>query len=58
MLLRGRPLDAIPTDARERSSLAEMLGYDKGEASVFIDAWARVARHSREVMDQVFWGGS
>ncbi len=58
MLLRGRPLDAIPTDARERSALAEMLGYAKGEASLFIDAWTRVARRSRAVMDRVFWGAS
>ncbi|MFT3877116.1 MAG: bifunctional [glutamine synthetase] adenylyltransferase/[glutamine synthetase]-adenylyl-L-tyrosine phosphorylase [Propioniciclava sp.] len=56
MLLRGRPLDTIPTDARERSAVAEMLGYDKGETSMFIDAWTRAARRSREVMDRVFWG--
>ena len=56
MLLRGRPSDAIPTDARERSAVAELLGYDKGEASVFIDDWSRRARLAREVMDRVFWG--
>ena len=56
MLLRARPSDTIPTDGRERSSVAEMLGYARGEASLFIDGWTRAARHAREVMDRVFWG--
>lgn len=56
MLLRGRASDAIPTDARERSAVAELLGYAKGEASFFIDEWARRARQARAVMDRVFWG--
>ncbi|MDO5534702.1 MAG: bifunctional [glutamine synthetase] adenylyltransferase/[glutamine synthetase]-adenylyl-L-tyrosine phosphorylase [Propionibacteriaceae bacterium] len=56
MLLRGRASDAIPTDARERSAVAELLGYAKGEASLLIDDWSRLARLSREVMDRVFWG--
>lgn len=56
MLLRGRASDTIPTDARERSAVAQLLGYAPGEASLFIDDWSRVARRSREVMDRVFWG--
>ncbi|WP_282004523.1 bifunctional [glutamine synthetase] adenylyltransferase/[glutamine synthetase]-adenylyl-L-tyrosine phosphorylase [Propioniciclava sinopodophylli] len=56
MLLRGRASDAIPTDARERSAVAELLGYARGEASLLIDDWSRRARFSREVMDRVFWG--
>ena len=56
MLLRARASDAIPTDALERSAVAELLGYSKGEASLLIDDWSRVARLSRQVMDRVFWG--
>lgn len=56
MLLRGRAADTIPTDARERSAVAELLGYAKGEASFFIDDWTRRARRAREVMDRLFWG--
>ncbi len=56
MLLRGRATDTIPTDARERAAVAELLGYAKGEASFFIDDWARRARQARAVMDRVFWG--
>ncbi|WP_431977948.1 bifunctional [glutamine synthetase] adenylyltransferase/[glutamine synthetase]-adenylyl-L-tyrosine phosphorylase [Propioniciclava coleopterorum] len=56
MLLRGRAADSIPTDARERSAVAELLGYAKGEASFFIDDWTRRARRARAVMDRLFWG--
>ncbi|HHU40452.1 MAG TPA: bifunctional [glutamine synthetase] adenylyltransferase/[glutamine synthetase]-adenylyl-L-tyrosine phosphorylase [Propionibacterium sp.] len=56
MLLRGRASDTIPTDARERAAVARSLGYERGEASLFIDDWSRVARQSRAVMDRVFWG--
>ena len=56
MLLRGRASDTIPTDARERAAVAQLLGYSRGEASVFTDDWSRIARLSRDVMDRVFWG--
>ncbi|MFV0406900.1 MAG: bifunctional [glutamine synthetase] adenylyltransferase/[glutamine synthetase]-adenylyl-L-tyrosine phosphorylase [Propioniciclava sp.] len=56
MLLRGRASDALPTDAREIASLANLLGYPPGEASVFQDDWARAARRARDVMDRLFWG--
>ena len=56
MLLRGRGTDTVPTDARERAAVAELLGYAKGEASFFLDDWTRRARQARAVMDRVFWG--
>lgn len=56
MLLRGRASDAIPADAREIASLANLLGYPPGEASAFQEDWARAARRSRDVMDRIFWG--
>ena len=56
MLLRGRATDTVPTDARERAAVAELLGYAKGEASFFLDDWTRRARQARAVMDRVFWG--
>ena len=56
MLLRGRPSDTVPTDARELAAVAEMLGYTKGEGSLFLDDHAKAARRAREVMDRVFWG--
>lgn len=56
MLLRGRASDTIPTDPREASAVAELLGYDKGESSVFLDEYRRRTRRARLVMDHVFWG--
>ena len=56
MLLRGRASDTIPTDPREVSAVAELLGYDKGESSVFLDEYRRRTRRARLVMDHVFWG--
>jgi len=56
MLLRGRAFDTIPTDSREVSAVAELLGYAKGESSLFTDDWARRARRARQVMERVFWG--
>ncbi len=56
MLLRGRAFDTIPTGGRERSAVAELLGYAKGESSRFADDWARRGRRARVVMERVFWG--
>ncbi|MFZ1412767.1 MAG: bifunctional [glutamine synthetase] adenylyltransferase/[glutamine synthetase]-adenylyl-L-tyrosine phosphorylase [Micropruina sp.] len=56
MLLRGRASDAIPTDSRELSAVAEILGYHKGESSMLVEDYRRRARLARHVMDRVFWG--
>ncbi len=56
MLLRGRASDTIPNDPREASAVAQLLGYDKGESSMFLDEYRRRARRARLVMDHIFWG--
>ncbi|MFT3862026.1 bifunctional [glutamine synthetase] adenylyltransferase/[glutamine synthetase]-adenylyl-L-tyrosine phosphorylase [Micropruina sp.] len=56
LLLRGRASDTIPSDPREAGAVAQLLGYDKGEASIMLDAYRRHTRHARLVMDHVFWG--
>ncbi len=56
MLLRGRPGDTLPADARELGQVAELLGYERGQASQCTDDYARRARLARLVMDRVFWG--
>lgn len=55
-LLRGRAADTIPNDPREASAVAQLLGYDKGESSLFLDEYRRRARRARLVMDHIFWG--
>jgi glutamate-ammonia-ligase adenylyltransferase len=56
MLLRGRAGDSLPTDVRELSAAAQVLGYAKGESSVFVEDYRRRTRLARQVMDRVFWG--
>lgn len=55
MLLRGRPGDTLPTDVRELSAVAQILGYAKGESSLLVEEHRRRARLARQVMDRVFW---
>jgi glutamate-ammonia-ligase adenylyltransferase len=56
MLLRGRASDLIPTDMREFSAVAGILGYPKGESSLLNQDYRRAARLARQVMDRLFWG--
>ena len=55
MLSRGRASDTIPTDPRELSAVAQILGYGKGESSLLVDDYQRRARLARQVMDRLFW---
>ena len=55
MLSRGRASDTIPTDIRELSAVAQILGYGKGESSLLVEDWQRRARLARQVMDRLFW---
>ncbi|MDR1432206.1 MAG: bifunctional [glutamine synthetase] adenylyltransferase/[glutamine synthetase]-adenylyl-L-tyrosine phosphorylase [Propionibacteriaceae bacterium] len=56
MLLRGRASDLIPTDMRELSAVAGILGYPKGESSLLFQEYRRATRLARQVMDRLFWG--
>ena len=56
MLLRGRAGDSLPSDVRELSAVAQVLGYAKGESSLLVEEYRRRARLARQVMDRVFWG--
>ena len=56
MLLRGRASDTIPTDIRDLSAVAQILGYGKGESSLLVEDYRRSARLARQVMDRLFWG--
>ncbi|HEY3544733.1 MAG TPA: bifunctional [glutamine synthetase] adenylyltransferase/[glutamine synthetase]-adenylyl-L-tyrosine phosphorylase, partial [Propionicimonas sp.] len=55
MLLRGRAADSLPTDSRELSAVALILGYSKGESSLLVEDYRKRARLARQVMDRVFW---
>ena len=55
MLFRGRGSDALPTDVRDLSAVAQILGYSKGESSLLVEDHRRLARLARHVMDRTFW---
>ncbi len=56
MLVRGRGSDSLPSDTRELTTLAELMGYQPGQASHFLADYRRVTRRARRVVDQIFWG--
>ena len=55
MLIRGRASDSLPTDSRELSAVAQVMGYAKGESSLLMEDYRKHARIARQVMDRVFW---
>jgi glutamate-ammonia-ligase adenylyltransferase len=55
MLVRGRGSDTFPTDARELSAVAQLMGRPPGEGSHLVADYQRVARRARRVVDDVFW---
>lgn len=55
MLHRGRAADFLPSDVRELSAVAQILGYAKGESSLLVEEQLRRARLVRQVMDRTFW---
>ncbi len=55
-LVRSKPSDTLPPDARELAAVAVLMGYGAGEASHLVADWQRVARRARKVVEHLFWG--
>jgi [glutamine synthetase] adenylyltransferase / [glutamine synthetase]-adenylyl-L-tyrosine phosphorylase len=55
MLVRGRPSDALPSQARDRVGVAFLGGYATSDASRFFDDYQRTARRASAVVQEVFW---
>ena len=55
LLVRGRPGDNLPTDLRELSGVAQLLGYPPGAAGTLVDDYRRATRRARTVVDAVFY---
>jgi glutamate-ammonia-ligase adenylyltransferase len=55
LLVRGRPGDTLPTDLRELTGVARVLGYPPGAAGALADDYRRATRRARTVVEQVFY---
>jgi glutamate-ammonia-ligase adenylyltransferase len=55
-LVRGTPADTVPTAYRELTAVAHVLGYGPGEGQALEQDYRKAARHTRNVMDRLFYG--
>ena len=55
MLVRGRPGDMVPTDARDLAAVAQVLGYRPGQSGTLLDDYRRITRRARGVVERVFY---
>ncbi len=54
-LVRGKPADQLPRDARERAAVARVLGYEPGSSDVMVNDYLRTTRRAHAVVERVFW---
>ena len=54
-LVRGKPYDQLPRDARERASVAGVLGYPQGSSDQMVNDYLRTTRRAHAVVERVFW---
>ena len=54
-LVRGKPSDQVPADARERAAVARVLGYPDGAADRMLNDYLRTTRRAHAVVERVFW---
>ncbi|QCX27872.1 bifunctional [glutamine synthetase] adenylyltransferase/[glutamine synthetase]-adenylyl-L-tyrosine phosphorylase [Nocardioides jishulii] len=55
-LVRGNATDHIPQDAKERASLAFLMGYDMDDTDRMVNDYLRTTRRAHAVVDRIFWG--
>ncbi len=54
-LVRGRPGDHLPRDAREKAAVASVMGYPPGASDELVNDYMRHTRRTRAVVDRIFW---
>jgi [glutamine synthetase] adenylyltransferase / [glutamine synthetase]-adenylyl-L-tyrosine phosphorylase len=55
VLWRGRPVDSLPRDLRDRDGVARILGYAPGDGQRAEDDYLRLTRRSRQVVERLFY---
>ncbi|MGK5448885.1 bifunctional [glutamine synthetase] adenylyltransferase/[glutamine synthetase]-adenylyl-L-tyrosine phosphorylase [Streptomyces radiopugnans] len=56
MLVRGRPGDTFPSEARELAAVGRYLGYEPGHVGEMLEDYRRITRRARAVVDRLFYG--
>ncbi|MDY5840617.1 MAG: bifunctional glutamine-synthetase adenylyltransferase/deadenyltransferase, partial [Corynebacterium camporealensis] len=56
VLVRGKRVDQLPTPGPQLAQVAGAAGWAPEENQEFLDAYLKSTRHSRKVVDEVFWG--
>jgi glutamate-ammonia-ligase adenylyltransferase len=54
-LVRGKPVDSMPDEPRERQGVAALLGYGLSDSSRMVDDYLRVTRRARRVVERLFY---
>ncbi|KRF34106.1 bifunctional [glutamine synthetase] adenylyltransferase/[glutamine synthetase]-adenylyl-L-tyrosine phosphorylase [Nocardioides sp. Soil805] len=54
-LVRGKPAEQLPRDARERAAVAAVLGYAAGTSDAMLNDYLRTTRRAHAVVEKVFW---
>jgi glutamate-ammonia-ligase adenylyltransferase len=55
VLVRGKPVDQLPTSGAELDGAARVLGYPAGDQGRFLDDYRRATRRARAVVERVFY---
>ncbi|MGH3502816.1 MAG: bifunctional [glutamine synthetase] adenylyltransferase/[glutamine synthetase]-adenylyl-L-tyrosine phosphorylase [Nocardioidaceae bacterium] len=55
MLVRGRPLDSLPTGPRDRVGVGFLCGYDGDDVGRLTEDYLRCTRRASAVVESVFW---
>ena len=56
MLARGSAGDMLPTEPRERATVAFILGYPLGDSMRMVEDYRRLTRRARAVVEHLFYG--
>ncbi|SMC67082.1 bifunctional [glutamine synthetase] adenylyltransferase/[glutamine synthetase]-adenylyl-L-tyrosine phosphorylase [Janibacter indicus] len=57
MLFRGRPVDSVPSNLREADGVGRIVGMAPQSGLALAESYRRTARHARQVVDRIFYGG-
>ncbi|KAA0925793.1 MULTISPECIES: bifunctional [glutamine synthetase] adenylyltransferase/[glutamine synthetase]-adenylyl-L-tyrosine phosphorylase [unclassified Rhodococcus (in: high G+C Gram-positive bacteria)] len=56
VLVRGKPTDQLPRPGAVLSAVAQVAGWENGDAGAFLDNYLRVTRRAKAVVERTFGG--